>query len=121
MALPSGFKRFARSSKWTVGLVSVKKTRHIPGTMNRAEDAFAKELDARMDAGAVIKWEFENWTVRLSDDCRYTPDFRCVVCETDGTKVVVFYEVKAQRKSKRTDKETGVVGESRKPFWEDDA
>ncbi len=41
--------------------------------------------------------------------------------EADGTKAIVFYEVKAQCKSKRTNKETGMVVESRKPFWEEDA
>lgn len=67
-----------------------------------------------------MKWEFENWTVRLADDCRYTPDFRCVVGESDGSCVVVFYETKAQRKVKRKDKDRVVVV-GRKAFWEDAA
>lgn len=85
--------------------------------MNKVETAFAEHLESRPD---VIRWEFENWTVRLADDCRYTPDFRCVIREADGSCVVVFFETKAQRNSKRKGKD-GVVVVSRKAFWEDDA
>lgn len=58
--------------------------------------------------------------MRLADGCRYTPDFRCVIRESDESFVVVFYEVKAQRNVKRKDK-NGVVVVSRKAFSEEDA
>lgn len=74
MAWSSRFARFAKRSGKT-GVVKVNHTRHVPGSMNKSEDAFAQELDVRMAAGTVLKWEFENWTMRLADDCRYTPDF----------------------------------------------
>ena len=118
MAWASKFNRFACARKGTPGLARVSKTRHVPGSMNKPEQEFAEHLTARED---VLKWEFESWTVRLADDCRYTPDFRCVVRQPDGVCVVIFYEVKAQRSVKKKDKDTGAVTVNRKAHWEDDA
>ncbi len=67
--------------------------RHVPGTMNRLEAAFAQRLEARKLAGEVAWYRFEAMTIRLVDRdnlTRFTPDF--LVQLADGELVV--YEVK---------------------------
>lgn len=52
--------------------------RHKPGVMNDTESKYADELQIRKLAGEIIDWHFESTTLKLADDCRYTPDF-CVL------------------------------------------
>lgn len=57
--------------------------RHTPGEMNRTEAAYAELLQARKMAGEIIDWGFERITLKLADNCRYTPDF--IVWRLDET------------------------------------
>ena len=58
--------------------------------MNKTERAYAELLDVRQRAGQVAAWYFGALTLRLGDDCRYTPEF--LVLLPDGT--VELHEVK---------------------------
>ena len=58
--------------------------RHTPGTMNKMEERYSKELDLQVAAGRIVKWWFEEWKFKLgADKIWYTPDF--VVMTPDGT------------------------------------
>lgn len=47
-----------------------------PGQMNSLEKSYAETVLApRKLAGEIIEWWFEAITLKLADDCRYTPDF----------------------------------------------
>lgn len=65
--------------------------------MNKTEAAFASRLRLMQLAGEIHSFKFTDVTLKIGDDCRYTPDF--MVLENDGT--MTFYEVKG--------------------FWRDDA
>ncbi len=65
--------------------------------MNKLEKARAIILEAMKRAGKIRSWRYEKVTLKLADDCRYTPDF-CVV-ENDG----------------------GITMEETKGYWRDDA
>lgn len=71
--------------------------RHKPGVMNKLEQSRADELELLRRSGEVIAFWFEQVTLKLADDTRYTPDF--MVLYADGA--LVFEETKG--------------------FWEDDA
>lgn len=43
--------------------------------MNRTELAYSQLLDQRISAREIINWRFQEITLRLGDDLRYTPDF----------------------------------------------
>lgn len=58
--------------------------------MNGIEKRYAAYLDGRIALGQVRGWGFARMTLRLADDCRYTPDFD--VQMVDGT--LEFHEVK---------------------------
>jgi len=51
-----------------------------PRKMNKTEREYGCMLEAR---GDVLWMEFEGLTLRLGDDCRYTPDFTLML--RDGT------------------------------------
>ena len=51
--------------------------------MNKTERARAIELEAMKRTGLIVAWWYEQWTFKLADDLRYTPDF--VVQKPDGT------------------------------------
>lgn len=65
--------------------------------MNKTERKRAIELEALKRDGGIREWWYEKITLKLADDCRYTPDFAIV--ENDGR--LVFEEIKG--------------------FWRDDA
>ena len=69
--------------------------------MNATETAWSQELDRR-----GIKWRWEAITLRLANDCRYTPDFSAYRESWNG---VCFWEVKRAWKGKK------------RPHIEDDA
>ena len=50
----------------------------------------AAHLEQRRQAGEILSWHFEAYTLKLADNCRYTPDF--MVLLPDGT--MQFHEVK---------------------------
>ena len=64
--------------------------RRVPGKMNRTEAKYAERLGAIKLAGEIASFEFENVTLKLAKDTRYTPDF--MVLMPDGT--IEFHEVK---------------------------
>jgi hypothetical protein len=49
--------------------------RHKPGVMNQTEETYAGTLHTRFLAGELLAWQFETVTLKLAEDCRYTPDF----------------------------------------------
>lgn len=51
------------------------RQRHQPGVMNRSEAAYAAHLDVLKRCGEVIEYWFEQFTLKLAHDTRYTPDF----------------------------------------------
>lgn len=51
--------------------------------MNKTERHRAIQLEALKRDGQIRDWRFEEITLKLAADCRYTPDF--AVIENDGT------------------------------------
>jgi hypothetical protein len=43
--------------------------------MNRTEAQYASKLELRRRVGDIAWYVYEGITLRLGDDCRYTPDF----------------------------------------------
>lgn len=64
--------------------------RREPGTMSLTESRYAAELESRLKAGTIDRYDYEPESLKLAKKCAYTPDFRVV--ENDGT--VVMIEVK---------------------------
>ncbi|ALD93483.1 hypothetical protein CR3_4301 [Cupriavidus gilardii CR3] len=52
------------------------------GAMNKTEQAYARHLDLRRQAGEVLWFRFEGMKLRLADNTFYTPDF--AVMAADG-------------------------------------
>ena len=65
--------------------------------MNKTEERFSFALDQGVKSGKYLQWFFEDITLRLGDNCRYTPDFAVLLSDMTFR----FYEVKG--------------------FWRDDA
>jgi hypothetical protein len=61
-----------------------------PQMMNRTEEKYAWILEGRKLAGELQWYDFEKVTLKIGNDCRYTPDF--FVVNRDGE--VEFHEVK---------------------------
>lgn len=92
------FKRFAKA-----------KAARLPGTMNKIEAEYWLRLQREERLGLIREIGYQRITLKLGQDCRYTPDFDFV--DTHGAVTLV--EVKAGRK----DKDTGKV----KAFSMDDS
>lgn len=92
------FKRFAKA-----------KAKKLPGTMNKIEAEYWQRLQADARRGIIRDIGYQRITLKLGQDCRYTPDFDFV----DAHDVMTLVEVKAGRK----DKATGAV----KAFSMDDS
>jgi hypothetical protein len=58
--------------------------------MNKTEKLFAFSLEAQQRQGIVHSWMYERVTLKLGDDCRYTPDFFVIL--PDGQ--ITIYETK---------------------------
>jgi hypothetical protein len=43
--------------------------------MNKTERLRAIDLEAMKRTGQIAQWWYEQWTFKLADDTRYTPDF----------------------------------------------
>jgi hypothetical protein len=67
-----------------------------PRKMNGAERDYAARLELRKRAGEIADHRFEEITLRIGDDCRYTPDFGVML--PSGT--LEFHEVKVEQKRK---------------------
>ena len=66
--------------------VNVRKTK-----MNKSEAAYDQYLDALYKSGRIAYYKFEAVTLKLGDDCRFSPDF--MVLDPQGQ--VEFRDVKA--------------------------
>jgi len=64
-------------------VIAKTRVRDLFATMNKTEKEFAIQLEAKKRAGLISEWKYEGITLKLGDDCRYTPDF--MVIENDGT------------------------------------
>lgn len=60
-----------------------KGKRKTPGTMNNLEKAYSEILTGKLHAGQIQWFKYEAITLKLGQDCRYTPDF--VVMLSDDT------------------------------------
>jgi hypothetical protein len=61
-----------------------------PGSMNRTEEAYARELHEAVMIGDVLWFKFEGFKLRLADNTFYTPDFAVVL----STRELECHEVK---------------------------
>lgn len=60
-----------------------RAVRHRPGIMNNTEKLYADTILAiEKLSGEIVEWWHEQFTFKLADDLRYTPDF--VVQYPDG-------------------------------------
>jgi hypothetical protein len=73
------------------------KGRRKPGEMNGTEAKMAAFLEAKKQVGEVLWYAFEQYTFKLANDTRYTPDFAVLLANYE----LEFWEVKG--------------------FWRDDA
>ena len=83
-----------RKHGFTVGLYEPNQPEVVKrrDRMNKTEAAFARRLEAMQAHGDIVSFTFEAITLRLADDCRYTPDF-FVIVSSDPLRLR-FYEVK---------------------------
>lgn len=58
-----------------------KGQRKQPGTMNRLEAAYADLLTERLHAGEIVWFRYEGITLKLGQDCRFTPDFAVMLAD----------------------------------------
>lgn len=58
--------------------------------MNKTEEAYSQVLEAERRQSYIRSWAFEAVTLKLADDCRYTPDFMVI----NATDEVEFHETK---------------------------
>jgi hypothetical protein len=77
--------------------IMARGLRRKAGQMNKTESAFSDHLRMQEIEGTVLCHRFEGVTLKIANDCRYTPDF--MVMGVGGE--ITFYEVKG--------------------FWRDDA
>lgn len=61
-----------------------------PLEMNKTETAYAWMLQAQKMQGHITSYDFGLVTLRIGDDCRYTPDFMVVT----NQMFLEFHEVK---------------------------
>lgn len=51
--------------------------------MNSTEKRYAEQLKLRYQVGEVLWWGYECITLKLGEDCRYTPDFCVMLASLD--------------------------------------
>ena len=66
------------------------RPRHENGRMNAGEQAYARHLDALLEAGEIAGWWYELLTINVAEKLGLRPDF--VVMQADGA--IEFHEVK---------------------------
>jgi len=77
--------------------IMARGLRRKAGQMNKTEAAFSDYLRVQEIAGVVLCHRFEGVTLKIANDCRYTPDFMAIGVGGE----ITFFEVKG--------------------FWRDDA
>src|ERR1700749_636830 len=81
-----GWRRIGCTERFTGGrrkvsfkprrfVVGRSRPRHIPGQMNKLEQAYGEHLTLEKIAGNVIEYWFEGVKFKLADNTFYTPDF----------------------------------------------
>jgi hypothetical protein len=71
------------------------RQRHVKGSMNLTEKAYAELLEGRKLAGEILGWRFEAYKLRLADNTYFTADF--MVQLPNGE--IQLHEVKVRMKS----------------------
>jgi hypothetical protein len=71
-------------------MIARAQERNLFAGMNKTERDWAIALEARRRAGGIREWHYGAVTLKIGEDCRYTPDF--FVVYADGS--VGFDEVK---------------------------
>lgn len=71
-----------------------RTNRHIPGTMNKLEQRYHDHLRLRFLAGEILQFGYEEITLKLAKDLRYTADFWVQL--PDG--MIEFHETKGTKK-----------------------
>jgi hypothetical protein len=66
------------------------RPRRVPGVMNKTEEAYSLILEAQKRSGGIQDYFYEKITLKLANDCRFTPDF-LVINRDDELE---FHEVK---------------------------
>jgi hypothetical protein len=66
------------------------KSRRVPGVMNKTEEAYSLILEAQKRNGGIHEYFYEKMTLKLANDCRFTPDFMVINREEE----IEFHEVK---------------------------
>ena len=66
-----------------------------PSKMNKSEQAYARHLESLLRLGQIAHYKYEAVTLKLGDDCRFTPDFLVIGINAE----VEFHDVKAKWKS----------------------
>ncbi len=82
--------------------VKARARQHVPGQMNKTEARYAEHLELARRAGVVLEWRFEQFTLKLGPDLRYTPDFFVLLPDA----FIEFHEVKGPKKHKVTGTQT---------------
>ncbi len=54
-----------------------------PRSMNKTEAAYGAFLEGQKASGRVAWYRFEGMTLKLADDCRYTPDYVVMLATGD--------------------------------------
>lgn len=72
------------------------------GTMNKTEQAYANELQLRVQAGEVLWWKFEGVKLRLADNTFLTPDFFVMLadCTMEIVEIKGHWQDDARAKTK---------------------
>lgn len=91
------------------------RVHHSPGVMNKTEALYSSYLNLLKHCQEIAEYAFEPETLRIGNDCRYTPDFRVLrpTVAAPGASwtpdTIEFHEVKGTRSG------------TSKPYIEDDA
>ena len=75
-----------------------RRTGNTPGRMNKTEERYSWQLEAKKQAGEVLWWAFEPVKLRLADKTFYSPDFLVVMADS----TIEMHEVKQARAGQRT-------------------
>ena len=62
--------------------------------MNKLEARYALYLEAQKSVQQIAAYQYENVTLKLANDVRYTPDFLVVARDEEGYARIEFHEVK---------------------------
>ncbi len=92
----------ASNSGNAVGKVARGRPRHVPGEMNKTEEAYAAHLTLQMVAGEIAWFRFESVKLKLAEKTHLTIDFFVMTAAGDleAHEVKGFWEEDARVKVK---------------------